>query len=54
MQRGVKVATLVALAVGIGSLSAWAQQGSINNPGQAQTDPIGKPAGDTTTRVKTH
>jgi len=47
MQRSVKVAALVAFALGSGNLSAVAQQGSVNNPGQAQTDPTGKPAGDT-------
>ena len=51
MQRSVKVATLVALAMAIGILSARAQQGSENNPGQAQTDPTGKPAGDMTTNT---
>jgi len=49
MQGSVKVATLAALVVGFGNLPAWAQQGSANNPAQAQTDPVGKPAGDTTT-----
>ena len=51
MQRSFKVATLVALAMGAGILSAPAQQGSVSSPGQAQTDPVGKPAGDTTTNT---
>jgi hypothetical protein len=49
MHGSVKLATLVALLVSFGNSLAWAQQGSTNNPGQAQTDPIGKPAGDPTT-----
>ena len=46
-----KLATLVALAIGAGILPAPAQQGPASNPGQAQTDPTGKPAGDTTTNT---
>ena len=52
MKRSVRVATLAALAVGIGNSSAWAQQDSSpTNPVQAQTDPTRRPAGDTITNT---
>jgi hypothetical protein len=49
MHTGIKV-VIVVLAMGVGDFAAWAQ-GSANNPGQAQTDPMGKPAGDPTTNT---
>ena len=51
MNTSAKVVIIMALAMGIGDVAAWAQQGSANNPGQAQTDPMRNPAGDPTTNT---
>ena len=47
MLQSVKVAAVVALAVGFGSVSASAQEASANSPAAAKTDPA-KPEGDAT------